>query len=277
MTDPQTRLRGANPAHDPDRPPTFDPVWERIERDQLRGQGLSFEYGVHQRQRPSARRVAVAAVALVAAGAAAVAVVFGLAGNGVPSAFAGWSANPTRAGRVQLQRAESACTALVSLPASLVPTLADTRGPTSLLLYLDPGSSPPTATLCISGVPDFGTHVRFDTVETATRGTPGSINERSTGISSTADHHSFGFIDGMVGSHVTAVTLVLTDGRHIRATTSHGWFAAWWPKYAFARTAQITTTTGTSSERLQVPDRRPAIGSPACCKLSTGPSATAVP
>ncbi len=68
MTDPQTRLRGANPAHDPDRPPTFDPVWERIERDQLRGQGLSFEYGVHQRQRPSARRVAVAAVALVAAG-----------------------------------------------------------------------------------------------------------------------------------------------------------------------------------------------------------------
>jgi hypothetical protein len=277
MTDPQTRLRAANPAYDPDLPPTFDRVWERIERDQLLGRGLACEDGVHQRQRPLARRAAVVVAALVAAGAAAVAVVFGLAGNGVPSAFAGWSANPTRAGRAQLQRAESACTALVSLPASLVPTLVDTRGPTSLLLYLDPGASPSMATLCISGVPDFGTRVRFDTVEGATAATPGSIDERSTGISATADHNSFGFIDGVTGSQVTAVTLVLTDGRHIRATTSHGWFAAWWPKYAFAQAARITTTTGTSSARFQVPDGRPTAASPACCKLSTGPSSTAVP
>lgn len=36
-------------------------------------------------------------------------------------------------------------------------------------------------------------------------------------------------VSGPVGPGVSAVTFVLHDGTHVKATVSHGWYLAWWP------------------------------------------------
>lgn len=55
---------------------------------------------------------------------------------------------------------------------------------------------------------------------------------------------------GRVGEHVTSVTVVLKDGERIVATTAGGWYAAWWPGGGEAQTAQITTTSGVTTQKL---------------------------
>jgi hypothetical protein len=56
---------------------------------------------------------------------------------------------------------------------------------------------------------------------------------------------------------VTAVTLVLSDGTHVEATTSNGWFAAWWPGRQSAPEAQLTTPTGEVTQQLLTPSGNP--------------------
>jgi hypothetical protein len=68
---------------------------------------------------------------------------------------------------------------------------------------------------------------------------------------------AYGEIDGSTGPGVTAVTLVLSDGTDVQATTSNGWFAAWWPGKQTAPEAHLTTSTGEVTQQLRTPSGTP--------------------
>ena len=95
--------------------------------------------------------VGVAAVAIAAA-----VLVLGTTGGGPANAFAGWTASPTTPARGQLRAAESACGKSARSVTSLTPTVADTRGPFSMLVYLGSGA----ARVCVTGLPGGSTFVR---------------------------------------------------------------------------------------------------------------------
>jgi hypothetical protein len=52
---------------------------------------------------------------------------------------------------------------------------------------------------------------------------------------------------------VTAVTLTLHDGSNVEATTGNGWFAAWWPSLQGVRSADLTTTKGSTTQPFNLP------------------------
>jgi hypothetical protein len=58
------------------------------------------------------------------------------------------------------------------------------------------------------------------------------------------------FVQGQVGTGVTAVTLARSDGDEVQATVADGSFAAWWPGSADATSAQVTSTTGATTQQL---------------------------
>jgi hypothetical protein len=60
---------------------------------------------------------------------------------------------------------------------------------------------------------------------------------------------------GQAGRDVTAVTLTLDDGSRVKATTEHGWFAAWWPSMQPIRDAEVTTMTGSRTQPIPLPGR----------------------
>ena len=62
--------------------------------------------------------------------------------------------------------------------------------------------------------------------------------------------NAFTFVEGQVDDGVTGVTLVLSDGEHVQATTGNGWFLAWWPGSLDATAADITSASGTSTQTL---------------------------
>lgn len=241
----ETRLREV--AYDP-RSPWLGgralPTWRQvISRDRRQGARV---------RRPLVLRAASAAGALVAG---TVAVIVFTAGQ-TPNAFAGWSADPTAAGRSQIQSAEAECERNPRF-SSLKPVLADVRGTYTLLVY---GSQ--SGGVCITG-PAFEGKVNdtsalpFDFLGTSSP-TPvaaGAMQNVFVGIS-TADPKipstSFRYDVGRVSADVTAVTLVLENGNRVGATTTNGWFAAWWPAGdgTVARTAEIASKSGTSLQQL---------------------------
>jgi hypothetical protein len=56
-----------------------------------------------------------------------------------------------------------------------------------------------------------------------------------------------------VGANVTGVTLTLDDGTTITTTVNNGWLAGWWPGSDPVQSAEVTTASGTSTQRLTVP------------------------
>src|SRR5581483_294575 len=94
--------------------------------------------------RPRTRRVrppvAIGALASAAAAAAAFAVIISL-GAGASSAFAGWTAKPTKAAPGQLAAASAACQHSRSSVAGLPLALADTRGPFTFSVYANSEST----------------------------------------------------------------------------------------------------------------------------------------
>ena len=54
---------------------------------------------------------------------------------------------------------------------------------------------------------------------------------------------------------MTAVTLTLTDGSKVVATTGSGLFLAWWPGTTIVRSATLTTATGSASQLINSPPR----------------------
>jgi RNA polymerase sigma-70 factor (ECF subfamily) len=170
-------------------------------------------------------------------------------------AFADWRAHPTVAAGGQVRATESECQRNSKLT-SISPTLAETRGPYTLLIYAEnPGG------LCVTGpsmLSPTGEPVVASLHAVAlTTPVAGDAIKRIDNASVTAkaspSSAALSFNDGRVGAHVTAVTLVLTDGSRVQATVANGWFAAWWPGGQAAQTAEITTTAGTATQQLVPP------------------------
>lgn len=57
---------------------------------------------------------------------------------------------------------------------------------------------------------------------------------------------------GQTGADMTAVTITLDDGTTVEATTANGWFAALWPDSVRAKSAQVTTTSGTTTREREL-------------------------
>lgn len=199
------------------------------------------------------RRAVLGASAGSLAVAAVVAVLLSTAGDAPTPAFAGWQATPTRPASGQVQAAEGECRRNAAV-ASLRPSVVDTRGPYTLLVYTNgPGDG-----LCVTGPslqspagdPPFspfrGSSTSGATVHSAT------IQRTDTGMvtAKASPDAVFSFNVGRAGANVNSVTLVLEDGTRVEATVSNGWFAADWPGHERAETAEITASSGITTQQL---------------------------
>jgi len=196
-----------------------------------------------------------------AAGAVAV-LVLGTTASGPANAFAGWSATPTLPQTGEIQTAEAEC------GGQTAPTLVDTRGPFALLLFAQSGEP---IRICTSFSNAAGQVFEGGVGSCATRdgavvpciaggeASDGTVDPDAIAVAGTAfqtsnnDASADRIIYGQIGADVTAVTLVLNDGSQVHATTANGLFGAWWPGTQGAQTATITTTTGTTTQALNIP------------------------
>lgn len=241
------------------------------QRVSVRQQHLVREITTHRRRRRTGR-LAIGGSTVVAGVAAVLVLVF--AGPGTPDAFAAWTPSPTAPASGQITRAEAACAAGVAAPPPGAPSgivssrppvsLVDTRGPFTLLLF---GANTPTlgALMCVSGptiTPSAHhstqmsqSHVSQSNGHQPSLPSPAHISLGRLQAESADNGRPYTIAEGSTGSGVSAVTLTLSDGTHIRATTGNGVFLAWWPGTALVTSATLTTTTGTTTQSIISPPR----------------------
>lgn len=232
----------------------------------------------------------------VAGGALACAAVAGglalTVGLSHPSpAFAGWTAHPTSAKPSEVSDAGSSCLDKLKgmsgstaaraatgqagrpqMPAlsSMSQVLSDTRGPFSFLVY---ANSDGTASAACFDAPGFASvsEVRA----------PAPVKVAADGLNvvrqaqSVSQGKGYTFIEGQVGSGVSQVTLDLSDGSTVQATTENGWFAAWWPGSTGATHATLTTSSGTRTVALptaEPPSCPPSPNGQGSCSASSSSS-----
>ncbi len=252
-------LRKTDPLADSGPSSALEASAAGVERDRLLQRILSSERvsipraGWHHAWR---RRLVLSVVSGGGVAVAAVAAVLAFTAGDAPSvAFAGWSADPTMPSSGQVQAAESECQRDSKL-ASSSPTLADTRGPYTLLVYAGNPSG-----LCVTG-PSLrsatGEPVVAPLRETALTTSVAAdairrIDNALVIVKASSPSAVLHFNDGRVGADVTAVALVLADGSRVQASVANGWFAAWWPGGQAAQVAEITTTTSTTTQQLIPP------------------------
>jgi hypothetical protein len=260
-------LAAANPDLSDDPLPPLDAVWRKLDSAVENKRRASRSLPAPAWWRPRGRE-RWATVGVATAAAAAALLVFGITGSGPASAFAGWTANPTPAAANELHAAEAACGSDPTL-ASLSPTLSDTRGPYSMLVFAGASST----TICIARLGDAAGGVgassqavaptvigQYGAVATSSIA-PGKISPhagiylkpKNALFSGSSAGQGLRVLTGQVGPDVTAVTLVLNDGSSVEATTENGWFAAWWPSLQGVQSANVTTATGTATQPLNVP------------------------
>lgn len=226
----------------------------------------------HPRSRRMRPPIAVGALAGAAGTAAVAASVVGL-GAGASSAFAGWTPSPTPASASQTAEADAACAArLRTLPnggsvSDLKPVLTDTRGPFTVVIFAGPGghqsciSSPAFTALSAAGA----TGESSGSMSGSTSAGRSTVNVKRGSDSTTLaagkvtlatmattvrDGQAYTMVEGRTGPGVTATTLVLADGRHVRASTANGWLAAWWPGAQDASAALVATPGGVTTVHL---------------------------
>lgn len=203
----------------------------------------------------------------VASGTAAVVSVVLLGGS--QTAFAGWSARPTTPTATQTAAAQEDCqSTLATLPGgagSWSQVVTDVRGPYTVAVYhnvsgyatcfagpaftfasfssasgqmaFTAGSNPPTPGSTVTGASSIGI---------ASPG--GGIEEMTISHLSQTGDGAYTLAEGRLEPTVSAVTLVLGDGQAVTATTTSGWFVAWWPSSQDVATAEITSASGTTTE-----------------------------
>ena len=227
------------------------------------------------------------AVALIAAIAGTCVLVIGTTGGGPTTAFAGWSATPTAPAPGQVAAAQTVCRRNDTAIPGAEPTVADTRGPFSLLVYAQPA----TTTICFAGLPGAdavlapGQAVLAQSeVAAAQSTTPGTITtENQVGLVVTpSGNKDFMVLAGLAGAGVTSVSLTLKDGSTVAATIANGWFVAWWPGSQAAESAAVTTASGATTRQativppaLYAPVPQPQPGGVTGTTTVSGPSATA--
>lgn len=225
--------------------------------------------------------VAAGSAAGVAA-AVATGVVIALAGPGAPKAFASWTPTPTTPAPGQLSTADAACVAAVSRQAgesggpfpsgqgSWRPALDDSRGPyTLVLLTAAPGGSSDFGACLAESTPQ-GRRI-LDTSITnpsPTSALPGAL----AGITFGGDGQ-LTVATGEAGAGVTEVSFTLSDASVVRTTVEGGLYAAWWPSKAAPVSVEVTTASGSVTERFPAPGT-PVGGIPAG---EVGPAGTTAP
>jgi hypothetical protein len=230
--------------HIPPHVPSPSDEWIAQRRAQL------VQEFARQRRRRLTHVAARFASGLIASGTI---ILVAVLGSGAAPAFGGWSPTPTASTGAQVRAAESACR-LPGVLALAAPVIADARGPYTMLLLLEGG----TSHLCIS-TPSLTTLTSGGPIEPAPS-TPDGIAITATGTS-TADGHPYSFLIGRAGSAVIAITLTLESDTQVRVTVRRGWFAAWWPGTPRALRAQVTSSSGTVVAPIAAP-RPPARPSP---------------
>ena len=219
------------------------------------------EITVHRRHRRRGS-LAVGGSALVAGGVTTAVLVLG--GSGTTNAFAAWTPSPTTPAPGQVTSAEATCVAAAASPPAGAPvvsttqvSLVDTRGPFTLVLF---GSSTSTqgALMCVSG-PSVSPSTEQNSQMIQSFGSQpsppgaGQITLDRLLPEAAGDGQRYTVAEGSVGSGVTAVTLTLSDGSQVVATTGNGFFLAWWPGSAGVTSATLTTDSGTTSQPINSP------------------------
>ncbi len=209
-----------------------------------------------------------------AAGVAGIAVSLIGFGAGTPRAFAGWTPSPTPSASGQTTTAEAACKAHLATPAELErarqqasgrpstpgewPTssgewrtvLTDTRGPYTIMLLANTGGY----RRCLTGPGFPGPAIGGGDGSAASQSVPaGQLGGFSYGFSGAIDGHPYADTSGRVGSGVSAVTFVLSDGSHVAASVENGWFLAWWPGSQTTASVEVSTSAGTHTQQLNDP------------------------
>ncbi len=212
-------------------------------------------------------RLAIEGIGVVSVIAAlVVALVLTIASPGTQSAFAGWSPTPARASSSQTSAANSAC-ARGTTPGAPGGTLSqirtrdwhtvlsDVRGPfVAVVLQAAEGRARISCLLGPAPASSSGSHLLYRNgtfMPTLAPVASGEVKITSSGIAVIpgASNGTFRRIEGRTGADVTRVTVVLEKGRHIRATSSGGWFLAWWPGAEKATSVAVVTTSGTHVQR----------------------------
>jgi len=222
------------------------------------------ELTMHRRHRRTGS-LAVGGGALVAGGVATVVLV--LAGPGTANAFAAWTPSPTTPAPGQVASAEATCAAGAASPPPGAPagvaagttqvSLVDTRGPFTLVLF-GANTSTQGALMCVSG-PSVSPSTQASSQMSQSIGSQpalpgaGQITLDRLQAESADDGQPYVIAEGLVGSRVTAVTLRMSDGSNVVATTGHDLFLAWWPGSAVVTSASLTTATGTTSQPVNSP------------------------
>jgi hypothetical protein len=219
------------------------------------------QHDYHPRTRRLRPPLAIGAFATAAGTAGAVAVVISLSA-GASNAFAGWTPTPTPPAPGQLAAARASCNASQSPISGLPLKLADTRGPYTFSIYADSDSS----AACIKG-PSF-TAVSGSMASSAVSVPAGQVL-LSTSHETDRGADGFSFADGRAGAGVSGVTLTLDDGTNVQATVGGGWFVAWWPGGHQIKSAELTTPTGTVTQKFNLTPEIPCAGNQACTGGST--------
>jgi hypothetical protein len=232
----------AGPGSDVSVPP-FEDVWAAAQTPVKKRPRLLRPPGGGPVRR-ARRWFALAGVSTLAAAIVLTAeLVLGTSGSGPPSAFAAWSATPTKPTPGEISVAEARCHQ--PEPAALV----DTRGPFELLLFKTRTRQLVECHAWPDGRPDFG--------EPQPPGKAPSPNAltiigcNSGGYSTASRHRTQVYLQmyGLIGKNVTQVTLKLTGGATVEATTSNGLWAAWWPGSDRDASVQVKSPIATATTR----------------------------
>jgi len=224
--------------------------------------------------RPHTKRHWPLAMSALGAASGTAAVVSVVVLGGSETAFAGWSATPATLTADAAPATPASCQA--QLPTALgsgtwTQVANDVRGPYTMTVY-ESGTS---LASCFAG-PSFTTMQAetFDASQTRSMvsasgsgdasaphppsafassirlSAGGGIEQMLVSHFSQAGDGPYSLVEGRLDSGVSAVTLVLSDGQDVTATTGSGWLVAWWPGDEDVTSAQITTTSGTTTVTL---------------------------
>jgi hypothetical protein len=188
----------------------------------------------------------------------------------VEAGLAGWSADPKPPGKAQRAAAVTRCksqlrrlwrserrhrTTLGAPPRLFKAATVDTRGPYTLSLLID-GHRQAT---CFTGRRRAGHRFVAYGYEYSRMPRPaaGKISGFVGGITTIeSGRNAYTYANGRTGAGVEAVTLLLADHRRILATTENGRYLAWWPGDQRVVSAEVKTTTSTTTQSLHSPGAR---------------------
>lgn len=229
-----------------------------------------------------------AAIAVLTAGVVAAVL---LLSSGIPEAFAGWTAVPTTATKLEIAEALQACRQVGARSV----LSASARGPYVQVLYTGAGGRLDVEECIARGGRAIGLS---GTIVTSAKPRPGrdQITRPAYGAAFLGSKHrihgmkqvlrvmlrntemlrdeipltsgSLVSASGVAGRDVTGVVMVLKGGERVQATVEHGWYSAWWPGsashrvYAVPTAVEVITTSGTHTMKITRPQRRgrPATG-----------------